>query len=105
MRDQIHSRDVILAFEAFARNPRQGEPYNLGGGRQNSASLLECIAAVEGLTGGRIQQQYVEQSRRGDHICYISDIRKFMNHYPEWSITRSLEDILTEMVKAERDRL
>jgi CDP-paratose 2-epimerase len=101
VRDQIHSGDVILAFEAFARNPRRGEPYNLGGGRENSASVLECIAAIEGLTERKIQWQYVEQNRRGDHVCYVSDIRKFMNHYPEWSITRSLNDIVKEMVEAE----
>jgi CDP-paratose 2-epimerase len=105
VRDQIHSRDVILAFEAFARNPRRGEPYNLGGGRQNSASVLECIAVVEELTGRKVQWRYVDQNRRGDHICYISDLRKFMNHYPEWSITWSLEDILKEMIAAEQARL
>jgi len=101
VRDQIHSVDVIRLFEAFARNPRQGEPYNLGGGRQNSASVLECIAAVEGLTGRKIQWRYIEQNRRGDHICYISDLRKIEAHFPEWSITRSIDDILKEMVKVE----
>jgi CDP-paratose 2-epimerase len=105
VRDQIHSRDVILAFEAFARNPRQGEVYNLGGGRQNSVSVLESIAAIEALTGRKLHWQYVEQNRRGDHICYISDMRKFMSHYPEWSITRSLEDIFKELVEAEGARL
>ena len=105
VRDQIHSLDVIRAFEAFARNPRQGEPYNLGGGRENSVSVLEAITVVEDLTGRRIQWCYDEQNRRGDHICYISDLRKLMSHYPEWSITRSLEDILKELVEAERARL
>jgi len=101
VRDQIHSVDVIRLFEAFARNPRQGEPYNLGGGRQNSASVLECIAAVEKLTGRKVQWRYVEQNRRGDHICYVSDLRKIKAHFPEWSVTRSLDDILKEMVEAE----
>ncbi len=104
VRDQIHSFDVIRAFEAFACNPRQGEPYNLGGGRQNSASVLECITAVEEMSGRKLQWRYVEQNRRGDHICYISDLRKFQRHYPEWSITRSLEDILKEMVEADQAR-
>jgi CDP-paratose 2-epimerase len=101
VRDQIHSVDVIRLFEAFARSPRQGEPYNLGGGRQNSASVLECIEAVEGLTGRKVEWRYVEQSRRGDHICYISDLRKIKAHFPEWSLTRSLDNILKEMVEAE----
>src|SRR5256714_1558843 len=74
VRDQIHSHDVIRAFEAFASNPRKGEAYNLGGGRGNSASVLECIAAIEELSGRKIKHNYAEQNRRGDHICYISDM-------------------------------
>jgi len=105
VRDQIHSIDVIRMFEAFSRNPRQGEPYNLGGGRQNSASVLECIRAIEELLSRKINWRYVDQNRRGDHICYISDLRKLMTHYPEWSITQSLEDILKEMVAAEQAHL
>ncbi len=105
VRDQIHSFDVVRAFEAFARSPRQGEPYNLGGGRQNSVSVREAIAMVEELSGCPIRWSYNETHRRGDHICYISDIRKFSSHYPEWSISRSLKDILTELVEAERARL
>jgi CDP-paratose 2-epimerase len=104
VRDQIHSHDVIRAFEAFAANPRRGEAYNLGGGRANSASVLECIALVEEFSGRKINFSYVEQNRRGDHICYISDLRKLREHYPEWSITRSLRDILKEMVEAEESR-
>ena len=105
VRDQIHSLDVIRAFECFARNPRRGEPYNLGGGRENSASVLESIAAVEALTGKKIDWRYEDRNRRGDHICYISDLRKFRSHYPDWSISRSLTDILSEMVQAERRRM
>ncbi|HEX7961717.1 MAG TPA: NAD-dependent epimerase/dehydratase family protein, partial [Terriglobales bacterium] len=104
VRDQIHSHDVIRAFEAFAANPRRGEAYNLGGGRGNSASVLECIALIEEFSGRKINFSYVEQNRRGDHICYISDLRKIRAHYPEWSITRSLRDILKEMVGAEETR-
>jgi CDP-paratose 2-epimerase len=105
VRDQIHSGDVVSAFDAFARDPRAGEPYNLGGGRENSASVLESIAAVEAITGTKIRRSFVEQNRRGDHICYISDLRKLTAHYPEWKITRRLDDIIVEMVEAERDRL
>ena len=101
VRDQIHSIDVVRAVEQFAGSPRRGEAYNLGGGRPNSASALECIAAVEELTGRKLDWRYQEQSRPGDHVCYISDTRKFKAHYPEWSVTRSLEDILEELVAAE----
>jgi CDP-paratose 2-epimerase len=105
VRDQIHSEDVVSAFEAFAHEPRPGEPYNLGGGRENSASVLESIAAVETITGTTLRLSLVNQNRRGDHICYISDLRKFTAHYPEWKITRRLDDIIVEMVEAERRRL
>ncbi len=105
VRDEIHSADVVRVFEAFAKNPRPGEVYNLGGGRENAASILECIEAVEKITGRKISWRYAEQNRRGDHICYISDMRKFKSHYPEWSLTKSLQDILEEMVKIEMVRV
>jgi CDP-paratose 2-epimerase len=98
VRDQIHSHDVVRALEEFAKNPRPGEVYNLGGGRENSASILECIDAVEQMTGRKISYEYVDENRKGDHICYISDLRKLRAHYPSWNITRSFSDILNEMV-------
>jgi CDP-paratose 2-epimerase len=102
VRDNLHSFDVVCAFEEFARNPRPGEVYNLGGGRDNSISILEAIARIESLTGRKINWTYTEQARRGDHICYISNLSKLKNHYPGWSITRSLDSTLEEMVAAER---
>lgn len=105
VRDQIHSLDVVRAFEAFAREPRPGEVYNLGGGRDNSASVLECIDLIEQVGGPRLDYTYSEQNRVGDHICYISDLRKLRTHYPEWSITRPLRAIAEEMVAAEAQRL
>jgi CDP-paratose 2-epimerase len=101
VRDNIHSYDVIQAFEAFRRHPRPGEVYNLGGGRENSVSVLEAFDWVETLTGRKVNWVYVDQNRIGDHICYISDLAKLKTHFPEWQITRSLEDILQEMVTAE----
>src|SRR5262249_56848064 len=88
VRDQIHSYDVIQAIWEFARNPRPGEVYNLGGGRENAASLMECVAKVEALTGKKLQTQYVDQARKGDHICYISDLSKLRNHYPRLVVSR-----------------
>lgn len=103
VRDNIHSLDVVRAFEEFARNPRPGEVYNLGGGRANSVSMLEAIARIEALTGQKINWTYSEVSRKGDHICYISNLAKLKSHYPGWSLTRSLDSILEEMVAAERE--
>jgi CDP-paratose 2-epimerase len=101
VRDQIHSADVLAAFAAFTRQPRAGEVYNLGGGRENSASILECIQKIEALTGKKIAHTYTDTARAGDHICYISDLGKFKSHYPGWKITHSLDRILEKMVCAQ----
>jgi len=105
VRDNIHSYDVIQAFESFRKNPKPGEVYNLGGGRQNSISILEALDMVEDLSGKKADWVYEEQNRIGDHICYISDLSKLKTHFPDWSITRSLEDILKEMIIAEKNRI
>jgi CDP-paratose 2-epimerase len=104
VRDNLHSYDVVRAFEGFARNPRCGEVYNLGGGRQNSISILEAIARIEQITGCVIRRVYEDQARKGDHICYITDFRKFEAHYPRWQVTRNLDQILEEIVSTERQR-
>ncbi|MFH1922004.1 MAG: NAD-dependent epimerase/dehydratase family protein [Planctomycetota bacterium] len=101
VRDQIHSADVIAAFEAFAANPRPGEVYNLGGGRDNSASVLECLAMLEDRLGRPIRYCYSDENRRGDHICYISNLRKMKSHFPDWGIARSLGSIIDELIEAE----
>jgi CDP-paratose 2-epimerase len=105
VRDNIHSFDVVRAFEEFARNPRPGEVYNLGGGRANSVSMLEAISRIEALTGRKINWTYSEQSRKGDHICYITNLAKLKSHYPGWSLTRSLDSILEEMIAAEQEHI
>jgi CDP-paratose 2-epimerase len=102
VRDNIHSYDVVRAIEEFVANPRPGEVYNLGGGRANSISMREAIARIEQLTGRKLDWHYVEEARKGDHICYISNLCKFQAHYPNWKITRSLDAILEEMVATQR---
>jgi CDP-paratose 2-epimerase len=99
VRDQIHAADVIAAFDAFYENPRCGEVYNLGGGPSNAASVLECIKLVEQATGRPVETSYEDQPRRGDHICYYSNLGKLGAHFPEWRITRSLPDMIDEMVR------
>lgn len=101
VRDQIHSVDVIAAFDAFAANPRPGEVYNLGGGRANSVSILECFALIGQRLGRKVRWRYADQNRQGDHICYISDLRKLERDYPDWRITRGLDAVLDEMIAAE----
>jgi CDP-paratose 2-epimerase len=97
VRDQIHSEDVIRAFEAFYRDPRPGEVYNLGGGRGNSASILELLDRFAQLTGRQIATRYDETNRVGDHICYITNLAKFRGHYPSWELSYSLDNIVDEM--------
>jgi CDP-paratose 2-epimerase len=97
VRDNIHSYDVCTAFLAFYERPRQAAVYNLGGGRANSVSVLEAIGRFENLFGKRLKIEYVEGSRVGDHICYISNLRRLKADYPYWGITRTLEDIFREL--------
>jgi CDP-paratose 2-epimerase len=104
VRDQIESQDVIAAFDAFAGDPRPGEVYNLGGGRENSASVLECITLIEKLSPHRVRYTLGDTNRMGDHICYISDLRKMKSHFPKWSIRYSLEDILGQMIATEESK-
>lgn len=100
VRDNIHAYDVCAAFHAFYETPRVAAVYNLGGGRENSISVLEAIARLEELTGRKLRVEYMDQNRVGDHICYISDLRRLMADNPGWRLTRSLNDILSELVTA-----
>jgi CDP-paratose 2-epimerase len=98
VRDNIHSYDVVRAIEEFAANPRPGEVYNLGGGRENAISMLEAIAKFEEMTGKKMDWKYVERNRIGDHICYISNLAKFKSHYPNWKITIGLDEIFRQII-------
>lgn len=99
VRDNIHSFDVCRAFEEIIKNPRPGEAYNIGGCRENSISILEAIELIEKKTGLKAKTEYVEQPRNGDHICYISDMKKFRRDYPDWKITKSLDMTIEEMLQ------
>jgi CDP-paratose 2-epimerase len=105
VRDNIHSYDVVRAIEEFAAKPRPGEVYNMGGGRENSISILEAIAKIERMSGNKLNWKYVEQNRKGDHICYISDLSKFKSHYPNWKITIGLDEILRQLIADHTQRL
>jgi CDP-paratose 2-epimerase len=104
VRDNIHSYDVCTAVMAFAEQPSVAAVYNLGGGRDNSVSVLEAIARFEELLGTRITTEYVEDARRGDHVCYISDLRRFRGDYPEWELSVSLDQIFDELAAAAAGR-
>jgi CDP-paratose 2-epimerase len=105
VRDNIHSQDVVRAVEEFAANPRCGEVYNIGGGRQNSISMLEAISKIEKMLDRKLTWKYVEDNRKGDHICYISDLTKFKSHYPNWDISIGLDEILRQIIADRTQRL
>ncbi|HEY1052344.1 MAG TPA: NAD-dependent epimerase, partial [Prosthecobacter sp.] len=83
--------------EHFIAAPRQGEVYNIGGGRDNSISILEAFDLIASISGKPMQHEYVEQNRQGDHICYISNLDKMKAHYPGWGITKDLKTTFEEI--------
>jgi CDP-paratose 2-epimerase len=105
VRDNIHSEDVARFIHAFYLNPRCGEVYNLGGGKDNSCSILEAFKITEEFSGKAQIHTYVEENRIGDHICYYSDLTKMKQHYPEWGITKSLKQTVKEIVQSWQTRL
>jgi CDP-paratose 2-epimerase len=104
VRDNIHSHDLISAFDHFYRKPRSGEVYNMGGSRHSNCSMLEAIAMCEEITGKKLNYNYDEKNRSGDHIWYISDVSKFQSHYPGWSYQYDLRTIVEEIVAAQHKR-
>jgi len=104
VRDNIHSLDVARFMDEFIRQPRIGEVYNLGGGRGNSISILEAFDLIAEISGKKMSYEYVEQNRRGDHICYISDLSKIRSHYPNWDITKGLQESFQEIFNAWKRR-
>jgi CDP-paratose 2-epimerase len=102
VRDNIHSADLVEAIWQFFQAPRSGEVYNIGGGRHSHCSMLEAIRLCEELSGRKLDWSYVEQNRLGDHIWYVSDVRKFQQHFPAWKYRYGLKEMLTEMCQAHR---
>lgn len=99
VRDQIHCDDVARVLMEFFRSPRCGEVYNLGGGRKNSVSILETVDLLAGI-GLPLRYRYDPKNRLGDHICYITDLRKLHSHFPTWEIRYNLDQMVAEIVDA-----
>src|ERR1700674_763650 len=100
VRDNIHSADLVDAFAAFIRAPRAGEVYNIGGSRHCNCSMLEAIEMCEEISGRKLTWHYEEANRIGDHIWWISDVRKFQRHYPRWKFRYGMREILEEIYRA-----
>jgi CDP-paratose 2-epimerase len=104
VRDNIHSYDLVSALWHFFERPRQGEVYNIGGGRFSNCSMLEAISTCERLIGHKMNWSYSEQHRKGDHVWWISDCRKFQSHYKNWEPSYSVEAIIEEIYEEIRER-
>ena len=104
VRDNIHSYDLVNAFHHFYQHPRSGEVYNIGGSRHSNCSMLEAIAICEEMSGNPLTHSYTDDNRSGDHIWYISDVRKFQEHYPAWQYKYNLRDILQDIYNAQTQR-
>ena len=100
VRDNIHAHDVCTAIMAFAERPRSGAVYNLGGGRENSVSMLEAIARFEELFGRRLEWTHVDEARRGDHVCYISNLTRFRAEYPTWEREIGIDALFAQFADA-----
>ncbi|MFH1198940.1 MAG: NAD-dependent epimerase/dehydratase family protein [Candidatus Omnitrophota bacterium] len=101
VRDNIHSADLVNAFYHFFMAPRSGEVYNIGGSRFANVSVLEAIEIIERISGNKMDYEYVDQNRRGDHIWWISDVSKFQSHYPDWKYKYNIEDTIKEIYESQ----
>jgi CDP-paratose 2-epimerase len=97
VRDNIHSYDVARFIEEFIKAPRIAEVYNIGGGKNNTCSILEAFDIISSISGIPMNWTYRDENRIGDHICYYSDLSKVKSHYPAWNITKTLDDIFKEI--------
>ena len=104
VRDNIHSADLVRAFDAFFKSPRAGEVYNIGGSRFSNCSMLEAIACCEQITGRKMLTTYAEDNRRGDHTWWVSDVSKFQGHYPEWKLEYNVPAILREIYQFNKQK-
>lgn len=105
VRDNIHAHDVAAFIHGFIKNPRVAEVYNIGGGRENSVSILEAFDLIASISGKAMRYNYDEANRSGDHICYISNLSKIQDHYPEWGITKDLPTTFREIYNAWTQRV
>ena len=104
VRDNIHARDLIRAFQAFFEAPRVGEVYNIGGGRDSNCSMREAIDLCQSIAGRELDVTYSDEARTGDHMWYVSDLARFRSHYPGWSITYDVPAILREIAEQGSER-
>ena len=99
VRDNIHSQDLVSCFWEFFKKPGVGEVYNIGGGRYSNCSIIEALNTIEKISKIKIKRKIISQNRIGDHIWYISDLKKFKKKYPSWKQKYSTFRIIKELIK------
>jgi CDP-paratose 2-epimerase len=104
VRDNLHSADAVTAFYEFYKAPRAGEIYNIGGGRRSHCSMIEAIDLCRAITGKDLLSTYTPANRAGDHIWYVSDMRKFQSHYPEWRQRHDLRGLMEDIYARNAER-
>ncbi|MFV0523918.1 MAG: NAD-dependent epimerase/dehydratase family protein [Acidimicrobiales bacterium] len=104
VRDNIHADDLVNAFDAFRQDPRPGEAYNVGGGRHANCSMLEAIELCQEVAGRELSWSYSEDNRVGDHIWWVSDTRKFADHFPSFKLQYDIRQILADIHEAGVER-
>ena len=104
VRDNIHADDLVRAFDVFRQDPRAGEAYNIGGGREANCSMLEAIELSQEITGRELNWTYSDENRVGDHIWWVSDTSKFRNHFPSFKLEYDLKGILTDIHNDGKER-
>jgi CDP-paratose 2-epimerase len=105
VRDNIHSNDLVRCFWEFNKAPKPGAVYNIGGSRHSNCSILEAMDTIEEISGDKVNYTLSDENRIGDHIWWVSDVRKFESDYPEWKYQYDLKGILTEIIDATKERM
>jgi CDP-paratose 2-epimerase len=105
VRDNIHSSDLVRAFYEVYNNPKSGEVYNVGGSRLSNCSILEAVSLIKEISGKEVKLNYVEDNRIGDHIWWISSMKKFKKDYPNWNHRYDIKQILIELIDTYRDSM
>ena len=104
VRDNIHSNDLVRAFWHFCQNPKAGAVYNIGGSRYSNCSVLEAIEIAQKKAGKPLFYSISDKAREGDHIWWVSDVRRFQQDYPDWEFEYDLETIIEEIVEATTEK-
>ncbi len=102
VRDNIHTKDLVSAFWRYVEDPMPGEVFNIGGGLEANVSMIEAIRMIEELAQNKLTWEVKETARTGDHRWYVSDLSRFKNRFPGWSVTRGIPEIVDEMVSYEQ---